>query len=69
MIAAPEVVCVDTSEAAIEAARGKGLDAHLADIQELPFALCLVVRTDAKRAPNLHPSHLIGRERARPDMA
>ncbi len=37
MVAAPEVVCVDTSEAAVEAARARGLEAHLADVRELPF--------------------------------
>jgi SAM-dependent methyltransferase len=34
----PEVVCVDRSEAAIAAARGRGLDARQADVRELPFA-------------------------------
>ena len=34
---APEVVCVDSSEAAVEAAQARGLDARLADAQELPF--------------------------------
>lgn len=38
VIAAPEVVCVDQSEAAVEAARARGLEAHVADLQELPFA-------------------------------
>jgi SAM-dependent methyltransferase len=37
LIAAPEVVCVDSSEAAVEAARRRGLEARVADIQELPF--------------------------------
>ena len=36
MVAAPEVVCVDQSEAAVEAARARGLDARLADVQALP---------------------------------
>ncbi len=34
----PEVVCVDRSEAAVAAARERGLDARLADVRELPFA-------------------------------
>lgn len=34
---APEVICVDSSEAAVEAAAERGLDARLADAQELPF--------------------------------
>jgi SAM-dependent methyltransferase len=38
LVAAPDVVCVDQSEAAVEAARGRGLEAHRADIQALPFA-------------------------------
>jgi SAM-dependent methyltransferase len=37
-VAAAEVVCVDLSPAAVEAARQRGLDAREADIQELPFA-------------------------------
>jgi SAM-dependent methyltransferase len=37
-LAAPEVVCVDVSPAAVEAARARGLEARVADIQELPFA-------------------------------
>ena len=37
VIAAPEVVCVDQSEAAVEAARTLGLEAHVADIHALPF--------------------------------
>jgi SAM-dependent methyltransferase len=37
LVAAPEVVCVDQSPAAVEAARARGLDARVADIQELPF--------------------------------
>jgi len=36
-IAAPEVVCIDQSEAAVEAARARGLDARIADITALPF--------------------------------
>lgn len=38
VIAAPSVVCVDQSEAAVEAARARGLEAHVADVAELPFA-------------------------------
>jgi SAM-dependent methyltransferase len=34
---APEVVCVDASPAAVEAAAARGLDAQLADAWELPF--------------------------------
>ncbi|HEY7397468.1 MAG TPA: class I SAM-dependent methyltransferase, partial [Gaiellaceae bacterium] len=34
---APEVVCVDRSPAAIQAATRRGLDARLADARELPF--------------------------------
>jgi SAM-dependent methyltransferase len=37
LVAATEVVCVDQSPAAVEAARGRGLDARVADIRELPF--------------------------------
>lgn len=37
VIAAPQVVCVDQSEAAVEAARKRGLEAHIGDIAELPF--------------------------------
>jgi SAM-dependent methyltransferase len=37
-IAAPELVCVDRSEAAVEAARARGLDARVADVESLPFA-------------------------------
>jgi SAM-dependent methyltransferase len=37
LISAPEVLCVDASEAAVEAARSKGLEARVADIQQLPF--------------------------------
>jgi SAM-dependent methyltransferase len=36
--ASPEVVCVDRSEAAVAAARDRGLDARLGDVRELPFA-------------------------------
>lgn len=35
---APEVVCVDSSQAAVDAAGKRGLEAHLADACELPFA-------------------------------
>jgi SAM-dependent methyltransferase len=38
LIAAPEVVAIDLSLAAIEAARSHGLDARVADIRQLPFA-------------------------------
>jgi len=38
VIAAPEVVCVDQSEAAVEAARARELDARVADIANLAFA-------------------------------
>jgi SAM-dependent methyltransferase len=34
---APEVICVDSSEASVKAAGQRGLDARLADAQELPF--------------------------------
>jgi SAM-dependent methyltransferase len=37
LFAAPEVVCVDSSPAAVEAATARGLDAQLADARELPF--------------------------------
>jgi SAM-dependent methyltransferase len=37
LLSAPEVVCVDQSEAAVEAARARGLDARVGDVQELPF--------------------------------
>ena len=37
MVAAPEVVGVDSSEAAVEAARARGVDARLAEIEALPF--------------------------------
>jgi SAM-dependent methyltransferase len=37
-IAAPEVVCIDQSGAAVEATRARGLDARVADIEALPFA-------------------------------
>jgi SAM-dependent methyltransferase len=36
-VAAPEVVCIDQSEAAVAAARARGLDARIGDIAELPF--------------------------------
>jgi SAM-dependent methyltransferase len=38
LVAAPQVVCVDLSDAAIDAARSRGLDARVADVQSLPFA-------------------------------
>ncbi|HEY0477648.1 MAG TPA: class I SAM-dependent methyltransferase [Kofleriaceae bacterium] len=37
LLAAPEVVCVDVSATAVEAARMKGLAAHVADVRRLPF--------------------------------
>jgi SAM-dependent methyltransferase len=37
VISAPEVVCVDSSTAAIKAATARGLDAVLGDIRDLPF--------------------------------
>jgi SAM-dependent methyltransferase len=37
LVAAPEMVCVDQSPAAVEAARARGLDARVADVQALPF--------------------------------
>jgi SAM-dependent methyltransferase len=37
LYAAPEVVCVDSSPAAVAAARERGLDAREADARELPF--------------------------------
>jgi SAM-dependent methyltransferase len=37
LLTAPEVVCVDQSEAAVEAARARGFEALRADIQALPF--------------------------------
>jgi len=37
LYAAPEVVCIDSSEASVEAAARRGLDARLADAQDLPF--------------------------------
>lgn len=37
VIAAPEVVCVDQSGAAVEACHARGLDAQRADIAALPF--------------------------------
>jgi SAM-dependent methyltransferase len=37
LYAAPEVVCVDISPVAVEAAAARGLEAQLADAQELPF--------------------------------
>lgn len=38
VIAAPEVVCVDQSEAAVAECRARGLQAQIADLAELPFA-------------------------------
>jgi SAM-dependent methyltransferase len=37
LIASPEVVCVDSSPAAVEAARAAGLEAYLAHLEDLPF--------------------------------
>lgn len=37
LLTAPEVVCVDQSEAAVEAARARGLEALQANIEALPF--------------------------------
>jgi SAM-dependent methyltransferase len=37
LIAAPEVVCVDASQAAVEAARSRGLRAEVAELERLPF--------------------------------
>jgi SAM-dependent methyltransferase len=37
LVSAQTVVCVDLSPAAVEAARSRGLDARLADVQALPF--------------------------------
>jgi SAM-dependent methyltransferase len=37
LLTAPEVVCVDLSAAAVEAARARGLTADVADAQALPF--------------------------------
>jgi SAM-dependent methyltransferase len=38
LVVAPEVVCVDSSPAAVDAARALGLEAHLGDVEDLPFA-------------------------------
>jgi SAM-dependent methyltransferase len=38
VIAAPEVICIDQSHAAVEAAGARGLDTRVADIASLPFA-------------------------------
>jgi SAM-dependent methyltransferase len=38
MISAPEVIGIDLSPTAVEAARSRGLDARVADVQKLPFA-------------------------------
>jgi SAM-dependent methyltransferase len=37
LVAAPEVVGIDRSPAAVEAARARGLDARVADVKSLPF--------------------------------
>lgn len=37
-IAAPQLICSDSSEAAVEAARSRGLEAQQAQIEDLPFA-------------------------------
>jgi len=37
LYAAPQVVCVDSSQAAVDAARRRGLDARLGDVRTLPF--------------------------------
>ena len=37
LIAAPEVLCVDSSEAAVKATEAKGLTAQVADVQDLPY--------------------------------
>lgn len=37
LYAAPQVVCVDSSDASVAAARARGLDARIADAQALPF--------------------------------
>lgn len=38
LIAAPDVTCIDSSPAAVAAARARRINATLADVQELPFA-------------------------------
>jgi SAM-dependent methyltransferase len=38
LLTAPEVICVDSARAAVEAAKARGLVAQIADVQELPFA-------------------------------
>jgi SAM-dependent methyltransferase len=38
LIAAPVVTCIDSSPAAVSATRSRGLNAILANVQELPFA-------------------------------
>lgn len=38
LVTVSEVVCVDLSSAAVEAAAARGLDAQVADVQSLPFA-------------------------------
>jgi len=40
LIAAPQLVCVDSSPAAVAAARSHGLEAQLAEIESLPFPDC-----------------------------
>jgi SAM-dependent methyltransferase len=37
LLAAPEVVCLDQSQAAVEATRARGLDARVGDLEDLPF--------------------------------
>lgn len=37
LVTAPEVVCIDLSPTAVGSARARGLDAHVADVQSLPF--------------------------------
>jgi SAM-dependent methyltransferase len=37
IVAGPNVICVDRSAAAVEAARSRGLEAHGAAMEELPF--------------------------------
>lgn len=37
LLTAPDVICVDQSEAAVEAARARGLEVLQADIEKLPF--------------------------------
>jgi SAM-dependent methyltransferase len=42
LLTAPEVVCVDLSPAAVEAARTKGLAAQVADAQQVAVPRCVV---------------------------